>query len=300
MKDFNWAPRQRIFPEYNYNAWWNHLETIRFGRGEVRELPYDKAEFYDIAITENCNLECEFCYVAAKKGGKDYTDICEKAKYFFGSMPDNDRPFQCAIGSTGEPTVHPQFCEFLETIFTLGIVPNYTTNGITIAADNPLSKKILNYTEKYVAGVALSANTFNKQIDKTWRKALEKLSFCDVNINLHYIINDVESVTKFCDIYNQYKDVVKYFVLLPLMPSGRSTKKYSEEAFNIILNGDFDWNKISFGAHFYDQLKKQNKVKCWLYPPESYSKNLILDDPIKITPSSFNLTPIKTILWKKQ
>lgn len=299
MKDFNWASRQRILLEYNYNAWWNNLETIRFGIGKVKELPCDKSEFYDIAITENCNLGCDFCYVAAKKGGKDYTNICEKAKYFFGLMSDNDKPFQCAIGSTGEPTIHPEFCEFLKTLFDLKIVPNYTTNGITIAADSSLSKKILDYTEKYCGGVAVSANMFDNKIEKAWKKAVNKLSNIDVHINIHYIISDVESAIKFCEIYNEYKDIVKYFVLLPLMPSGRSTKKYTKDAFNIILNGDFDFSKISFGAHFYEDLKSQNKIQCWLYPPESYSKNLILDDSIKITSSSFNLTPIKTILWKK-
>ena len=29
---------------------------------------------------------------------KVYTDICEKAKFFFGQMTENERPFQVAIG----------------------------------------------------------------------------------------------------------------------------------------------------------------------------------------------------------
>lgn len=41
-----------------------------------------------------------------------------------------NKPFQIAIGSTGEPTMHPDFCEFLETVFNTGVVPNYTTNGL--------------------------------------------------------------------------------------------------------------------------------------------------------------------------
>ena len=36
------------------------------------------------------------------------------------------------------------------------------------------------------------------------------------------------------------------------------------------------------------------KIKTWLYPAESYSKNVLLTkDKVQITPSSFNLTPIK-------
>ena len=58
--------------------------------------------------------------------------------------------------STGEPSLHESFCEFLETLFYLGIVPNYTTNGITIAEDSDLSTKILDYTSRFVGGVAVS------------------------------------------------------------------------------------------------------------------------------------------------
>lgn len=58
-------------------------------------------------------------------------------------------------------------------------------------------------------------------------------------------------------------------------------------------------NEIAFGANFYNNLLTQDKIKCWLYPPESFSKNLILDDIIKITPSSFNLTPIKEIKYER-
>lgn len=39
-----------------------------------------------------------------------------------------------------------------------------------------------------------------------------------------------------------------------------------------------------------------SKIKTHLYPPESLSKNVILTkDKVQITPSSFNLTPIKVI-----
>ena len=75
-----------------------------------------------------------------------------------------NKPFQIAIGSTGEPTIHPEFCEFLETVYNTGVVPNYTTNGITIAKDNELSNKILAYTRRYVGGVAVSFG--NKSLQK--------------------------------------------------------------------------------------------------------------------------------------
>lgn len=300
MKDWKaWGIKQRVFPDKNYNAIWYDLKTIRLGSGQAAELDYP--EFYDVGINTLCNLGCPFCYVGATASGKNHENICEKAKFFFGSMSENEKPFQIAIGSTGEPTIHPEFCDFLATIYNLGIVPNYTTNGLVFGNDKYPWKKILKYTNKYVGGVAVSANSFNPTIDRAWRNAVWLLDvYGNTNINIHYIIDDIESVNKFVEIYNEYKDIVLYFVLLPLMPSGRSTKKYSPEAFKYLLEQDLDFKKIAFGAHFYDVLQTQDKVQCYLYPPESLSKNLILDDVIKVTSSSFNLTPIKEIPFKNE
>lgn len=298
MKDWtSWGIKRRVFPDKNYNAIWYNLKTLRLGTGQASELDYP--EFYDIGINTKCNLNCPMCYVSAKSSGVNYTDICEKAKFFFGQMTENERPFQVAIGSTGEPSLHESFCEFLETLFYLGIVPNYTTNGITIAEDSDLSTKILDYTSRFVGGVAVSANEWSEHISKAWRRAIYKLdTFGNTNINIHYIVKDIESVNKFLDIYKEFKYTVLYFVLLPLMPSGRSKEKYSEDAFEYLLQQDLDWGKIAFGAHFYNSLLNQNKIKCYLYPPESLSKNLLLDNTIKVTPSSFNLNPIKEIKYE--
>lgn len=301
MKDFgNFGVKVRRFPEHNYHAVWSNLKTLRLGDGQAKELPADKSEFYDVSLGTRCNLGCNFCYTSALKNGLDYTDVCEKAKWFFGNMEANNKPFQIAIGSQGEPTIHPEFLPFLQTIYELNIVPNYTTNGITIASDSELSEKILEYTSKYVGGVAVSANTWAENINMLWRNAISKLIYYgNTNINIHYIIRDKKSVDEFINIYNEYKNDILYFVLLPLMKYGRSSEQYQKEAFDYLLDKDFDFSKIAFGAHFYDLLKNQNKVKCWMYPPESFSKNLILDDTIKITPSSFNLNPIIEYKWQK-
>lgn len=295
MKDWKaWGIKKRVFPDKNYNAIWHDLKTVRLGSGQAKELDYP--EFYDVGINTLCNLGCLFCYVGATSKGVNHDHICEKAKFFFGSMTENEKPFQIAIGSTGEPTIHPEFCEFLKTIYSLGIVPNYTTNGISIAKYDGNAEEILEATSKYVGGVAVSANTWNPEIDSAWRSAVVLLhKFGNTNINIHYIINDKKSVDDFIKIYNQYKDIVLYFVLLPLMPSGRSSNKYSQEAFEYLLEQDIDFKQIAFGAHFYDSLCNQNKLGCYLYPPESLSKNLILGEKIMVTPSSFNLTPIKEI-----
>lgn len=159
-----------------------------------------------------------------------------------------------------------------------------------IEVDYPYCKNSVK--EFYISG-------FEGILNKKIGKANYKLdTFGNTNINIHYIIKDIESVNKFLDIYKEFKYRVLYFVLLPLMPSGRSKEKYSEDAFEYLLQQDLDWGKIAFGAHFYNSLLNQNKIKCYLYPPESLSKNLLLDNTIKVTPSSFNLNPIKEIKYE--
>lgn len=294
MKDFShFGVKVRKYPEYNYHAVWNNLKTLRLGSGVAKELPPDHAEFYDVSLGTKCNLECPFCYTNALHSGTFYSHVCDKAISFFGSMVANQKPFQIAIGSQGEPTIHPEFIQFLETIYNLGIVPNYTTNGITLASDN---QALLDATEKYCGGVALSANMWNNVIKTTWQKALSNLKGRDININIHYVISDKASVDRFVgEVYIPYSQDVLYFVLLPLMNSGRSTSKYQKEAFDYLLEFHLDWSKIAFGAHFYELLQQQDKIKLWMYPPESFSKNLILSDPIVITKSSFHSEPLLTI-----
>lgn len=305
MKDWtSWGIKMREFPEYNYRAIWGNLKTIRVGTGVAKELPPDMAEFYDVGINTVCNAECDFCYVSAGHGGINYLDICEtweKWMNLYETVEENgviytNKPFQIAIGSTGEPTIHPDFCKFLRTVYNTGVVPNYTTNGLIIAKDSDLSARILATTQDYVGGVAVSLG--NPTIRPQAHRAISKLlTYGNTNVNIHHIISDKASVDEFYDTVARYKDSIYYHVLLPLMPSGRSNKGIEPGVFEYLeeVIQKHDIKNAAFGAHFVEYLKT-SKIKTFLYPPESLSKNIILTkDKVQITPSSFNLKPIKII-----
>lgn len=304
MKDWTqWGIKHRLFPEHNYHAVWFNLKTTRLGTGVAKELPPDKAEFYDVGINTLCNAECDFCYVSAGHGGVNYPNICETWKKWMntftvkkeGNTIVTDAPFQIAIGSTGEPTIHPEFCQFLETVFNTGVVPNYTTNGLIFARDNVASGEILAYTKEYVGGVAVSLG--NPEIRLQAHRAISKLLIWgNTNVNIHHIISDKVSVDRFYDIVLRYGKSIHYHVVLPLMPSGRSTKGMEPGTFEYLEEKILDKGikNVAFGAHFVDNLKT-SKIKTCLFPPESLSKNIILTEKLKITPSSFNLKPIKVI-----
>ena len=312
MKDFKtFGVKKRVFPDCNYNAIWCNLKTVRLGEGVASELPCDQSEFYDVGINTKCNAECPFCYVSASGKGINYPNICETWKKwmytFWERQKDRvlftDKPFQIAIGSTGEPTIHPEFCEFLETVYNTGVVPNYTTNGIVLASwCNPLSinyelaNKILEYTAKYVGGVAVSFG--NSEIREWAREAINGLiAKGNTNVNIHHIISDKKSVDAFVEECLRYGDNILYHVLLPLMPSGRSSKGVADGTFEY-LEEVIEKNNIknvAFGAHFIKNLRN-SKIKTWLYDEQSFSKNIILTpNKVQITPSSFDLNPIKVI-----
>ena len=111
------------------------------------------------------------------------------------------------------------------------------------------------------------------------------------------IISDKESVDEFVSEWLNYGNDILYHVLLPLMPAGRSTKGVEDGVFEY-LEEVIEKNNIknvAFGAHFIKNLR-ESKIKTWLYDEESFSKNIILEkDCVKITPSSFDLNPIKII-----
>lgn len=305
MKDWtSWGTKVREFPDYNYKAIWANLKTIRVGTGVAKELPPDMAEFYDVGINTLCNAECDFCYVSAGHGGINYPNICEtwtkwmdryKTTLSEDGIVYTNKPFQIAIGSTGEPTIHPDFCRFLETVYNTGVVPNYTTNGLTLGSWH-CNSKLLEYTRHFVGGVAVSLGN-----PKLYLKANHAISCLllsgDTNVNIHHIISDRESVDRFYNTVVRYGDSIYYHVLLPLMPSGRSNKGIEPGVFEYLEDTiqKYSIKNVAFGAHFVEDLKT-SKIRTHLYPPESLSKNVILtSDKVQITPSSFNLKPIKTI-----
>ena len=309
MKDFkSWGTKIRTLKDYNYRAIWNNLVTVRLGEDdeEIVELPPELSEFYDVGITTRCNLMCPFCYVSAGKGGRDFEDICGTWKRWIEQYPIKKkgnvstilRPYQIAIGSVGCPCIHPDFTKFLQTVYETDVVPNYTTNGIILSDySNPWCQEILEYTKNFCGGVAVSYG--NQAVRESAFIAINNLlKYGECKVMIHHIISDFKSVDEFISTAYYFGKDIHYHVLLPLMAHGRSTKGLEEGVYEyleeeIIKN---NINNVAFGANFYPYIDKGTKLPISTYPQEAYSKNILLDnDKVTITPSSFNLNPIKVI-----
>lgn len=267
--------KARYFPESNYAAIFDGQQTFRFEvGGGMKKPPYP--EFYDIAINNLCYARCPYCYVSATRNGRNFRNIIDKIKDYFGCMSTNERPFQVALGGHGEPTLHPDFIGVLRAFRKLGIVPNYTTNGMH------LSREMLDATGEYAGGVAVSAHDH-----LPWRRAVETLAdYTDVH--LHFIVSDKESVDKFFAIRKANQHVAT-FVLLPYRAVGRAIE--TETDFNYLLDKleEMQLSNVAYGAYFYELLKGRPKLKTSLYVPHMFSRYLILDDPVTEHVSSFDL-----------
>lgn len=277
-----------------------------------------KGFVYNLEVKENNNyfannILVHNCYVSSNPNGRYYEDICETWKKWMSLYSDKYdgngnlltvKPLQIAIGSEGEPLEHPSICDFLKTVYETDVVPNYTTNGVILSFWNKPESKyyqkandILAATSLYVGGVAVSFG--NKALRSYAKDAIDGLlTKGNCYVMIHHIISTMESVDEFVECWKEYGDKIKNHVLLPLMPSGRSKKGIDDGVFEYLekVVKENNISNVAFGAHFIKYLEKSDEIKTWLYPAESYSKNVILTkDCVQITPSSFDLKPIKKI-----
>lgn len=293
-----WGIKSRNNQEYGYASVWYNLETFRVRA--ANPLPPTEAEFYDVSLGRQCNMECNFCYTDAKSGGRLYPDVVAKIRFLMNTIwkDPNKRPYQVAIGSEGEPTIHPEFGQVLETFWRNGIVPNYTTNGRLLASGAGL--EIMEYTKAYVGGVALSANPYNPYWEDAFRKLRDRCP--NTKINLHLLAHDIQSADYIQEIMNKYDGKVWTFVILPMIAQGRAKHNMTDETYMKLVDvisraHNFCRSRVAVGARMYPWMTRPDCPSLKhvdIHEPEKFSKNLILDDPIRITPSSFDTN---TNLW---
>ena len=202
--------------------------------------------------------------------------------------------FQIAIGGTSEPTIHPEFTKFLQTVYETRVVPNYTTNGILLS-DRDKAAEVLEATRNFCGGVAVSFG--NKSLRGHAGKAVRNLlELGDCKVMIHEIISDKASVDDMLALDHEYGKDIHYHVLLPLMAHGRSTESMTKEAWEYLVDRvkATGMTNVAFGANFLPWMAKYpGSVNVWEYPSEVYSENVLLKDhKVTITKNSFDLKPI--------
>lgn len=280
--------RVRVLEEDNYRAIFIDGMTYRFAIDSNKpissKLTYP--EFYDVAINSWCAGGCTYCYVAAKESGIHYANVVDKIKSIFGSMTPNQRPIQVALGGEGEPTAHPDFVEVLRTFRELGIVPNYTTNGMH------LTEEIVNAAKTYSGGVAVSIHPHLKD---HWESAIETYSAAGIKLNLHVVVSSAATIRFFWKLFDKYKDTVDYLVMLPYMSNREAPYQHVDVEFlsSTLNERNGSLQKVAFGSNLYEFLNRDNnKYRVSLYEPESMSAYMILSDEVGYYSDSHGMVPM--------
>lgn len=254
----------------------------------------ENPEFFDVGINSLCDAGCPWCYTSADTHGRNFRDPVGKIEGLWGNMEPSLRPFQVAIGGSGEATQHPAFPAVLEKFHSLGIMPNYTTNGRWWS-----KPRVLESTAQFCGGVAISCHP---HMDKEWKKAIQVYQATKILVNLHIIIGNRASSERFTRIYEEFEGYISHFVLLPLMPVGRASKAAAPDTDALKLHlANKDLTKIAFGSNFYEWLKtERDLIPAMLYPPEIMSKYILLDDPVTVYDDSFKMGLRKVVKdWEK-
>lgn len=276
----------RIDKEANYRGIFFNGKTIRQRLNPAKKITAPRyAEIEDVAINSKCFANCPYCYTSATKNGSNFDNIIDKALEVWGTVEENDRPFQIAIGGAGESTIHPNWVDFVKTVKSLGIVPNYTTNGMH------LSDSILEATEQDCGGVAVS---YHPHITKIFDQAVSKLSQINTRLNCHVIVGDSDSLLNLKRLYDKYQNIIEYFVVLPYQAVGRGKELEVEDTWK----KTFQWinqvekSKFAFGALFYPFLQQMKvDLDIDIYEPEIYSGYRLFDETYKqLRKSSYNLS----------
>ncbi len=255
-------------------------------------------ELYDIAITNYCPNNCDYCYMNSDMKGSQHMSL-KDLEYLFENQLDrhhNILPFQVVLGG-GEPILHPQFIEILRYIRSLDIVPNYTTSGIG------LSDAIIKATADYCGGIGL---TYHKHVsgekDKEFRKVLERLSTIrhKVTVNVHIIVGR-DNLTDISHLMNTFSSKFDHLVLQSFKPLGRGADQdvrlFDDAAKDELLSIAkkyyktgrlaFDAGLIPFFTSYYKELGMSVDQVIMGMPTLEARYNAFIDTDLNLKPSNF-------------
>jgi len=178
--------------------WWVLMNRLTGAKLRVNfsdmEATYPKStlpELVDIKITDFCPYNCSFCYQGSTKDGK-HSKEADLDKYI--QVLKAMGTFEVAIGG-GEPTLHPKFNLFIQSLYNAGIQPNFTTRNLAFFKKEENLKLIQGTGAKF----AVSVDTL-----KAAKEAVEQL---EASLFIREIADGIkvpQGISSYCRDQNPY------------------------------------------------------------------------------------------------
>lgn len=231
---------------------------------EMRESLHKESKNFEeieINISRKCNRTCIICphsNVEYQKFLNNFNNLFMD-KLIFKRIVDEissikDFSFNIDIIGSGEPTLHPNFLEFIEYI--LKKTTNYiriTTNGDKLLKDFDFRKKLYNLIENQ--NVILNISVYDsKQVEKYTRlKTLENVVIKDMFLDKSINLKDKHINNRAGSVDNSYITRVN-----------KTTCNYPFYALYVDIDGDIqycphDWEKRLVFAN----IKDMSLLKAW-------------------------------------
>lgn len=286
-KWFVWeSPIWKIVGNENldYNYFFCKLDgfTCRFGKEVTDDPAYCELgpEIADIEIGAGMcpkinGKNCAFCY-KSNGGNVAYNMKLDEFKKLVDFMPKNLS--QIAFGITGVYS-NPDFFDMMEYAKSIGISPNYTTNGVDLddkAIDRTLDLCGRIAVSCYEGAKEICYNTLKRVGDRA--KALNKKFPC----NIHIVLSK-DTYGHVMDVLNDAKngkiENLGAIVILRIKPVGRAKmldcvipKKYYNNIVKFCLDNNIKFGFDSCGAKQVErvlcEMDKEDLVTC-IEPCES-------------------------------
>lgn len=227
----------------------------RYSTNNSKEVYLSSPELVDIKITDYCPYGCSYCYQNSTVDGihADINTLLDMV-----DTMANTAVFELAIGG-GEPTLHPNFMEFIEYAYIgKNIVPNFTTRnlalfkgdihetskmlgmigGFAYSVDNPSDVKRygdllthwIDKAENYYIESKIKVSDFKNSIETTHRQYFDIINALFDKVSFQIVLGSMDRVA-----YQELIESISYTItntaerLTDLNKQFRSAEKIMRE-----------------------------------------------------------------------
>ncbi|MBZ9570979.1 radical SAM protein [Methanobrevibacter sp. TMH8] len=178
-------------------------------------------------ITNACNLRCVHCYEGASVKRKDELskDQIINSLEVMGEVGVTSIAF-----SGGEPTIHPNILDFINSAQDNGMFPAIATNGYTLKDKEKASKFVdngLEFVQISLDGLNPETHDSFRKVNGAWDRAVQSIeNFVDMGIFVEVATTVTEhNVDEIPEMIDFLKDIgIDWFMLYNFIPTGNGAE----------------------------------------------------------------------------